>query len=386
MIKSFGALYQGQIDMEGVGDDGTPANDRRYSNDELTGVFGTATEIAQVADDLGYDILWMAEHHFQREGYECIPNIILLATHLAGLTKRLRFGCGFNVLPAWHPLRLAEDFATADVLTGGRVIFGIGRGYHTREVETFGAPMLDSDANRALFEEQFEVIMKAFGSKAFSHVGENYTVPPAVPYRGYELEEITLVPRPVNTPVEVWQPLVSGSPRGIDFMVRNGINGVISASAETFVDRWMHAYRNAAAGYGRDLKLGENIALGYRFYIAETTEKAMSEARKYFEEHAKFAAPLGMLRYSDQQMSAIGSAQGQSLDDRPGIEEGVRTKVWLCGPPEDFVDYLKQVQSRYPGLEHVILTAAMGMGRAVIKEQLHAFAQDVMPHFGGVGD
>ena len=386
MIKSFGTLYQGQIDMEGVGDDGAPANERHYSNDELSGVFTTATEIAQVADDLGYDILWMAEHHFQREGYECIPNIILLATHLAGLTKRLRFGCGFNVLPAWHPLRLAEDFATADVLTGGRVIFGIGRGYHTREVETFGAPMLDSDANRALFEEQFEIIMKAFESKSFSHAGDSYTIPPAVPYRGYDLKEITLVPRPVNRPVEVWQPLVSGSPRGIDFMVRNGINGVISASAETFVDRWIHACRDAAAGYERDLRLGENLALGYRFYIAESTEKAMQEARKYFEEHAKFAAPLGMLRYSERQMSAIGSAQGQSLDSRPGIEEGVRTKVWLCGPPEDFVDYLKDIQARYPGLEHIILAAAMGMGRSVIKEQLQAFAQDVMPHFDGVGN
>ena len=72
---------------------------------------------------------------------------------------------------------MAEDFATADVLTGGRVIFGIGRGYHTREVETFGAPMLDSDANRALFEEQFEIITKAFESKAFSHTGENYIDP-----------------------------------------------------------------------------------------------------------------------------------------------------------------------------------------------------------------
>ncbi len=389
MIKSFGALYQGQIDMEGVGDDGTPANARRYSNDRLIGVFRTASEVARLADELGYDVLWMAEHHFQREGYECIPNIILLATHLAGLTKRLRFGCGFNVLPAWHPLRLAEDFACADVLTGGRVIFGIGRGYHTREVETLGAPMLDSDANRALFEEQFEIIMKAFESKAFAHRGQNYHIPPPVPYRGYELEEITLVPRPVNRPVQVWQPLVSGSPRGIDFMARNDIRGVISASAETFVDRWIHAYRDAAAGYGRDLALGENIALGYRFYIAENTDKAMREAEKYFEEHAKFAAPLGMLRYSERQMSSIGSAQGQSLDERPGIEEGVRTKVWLCGPPEDFVDYLKDVQARYPGLEHVIMAAAMGMGRGVFKEQLQAFAQDVMPHFngaGGVGD
>ena len=65
-------------------------------------------------------------------------------------TTKLKFGCGFNVLPMWHPLRLAEDFAMADILTGGRVIFGIGRGYHTREVETFGAPMQDADANRAV--------------------------------------------------------------------------------------------------------------------------------------------------------------------------------------------------------------------------------------------
>ena len=62
------------------------------------------------------------------------------AVDLAHVTQRLKFGCGFNITPMWHPLRLAEDFATADILTGGRVIFGVGRGYHTREVETFARP------------------------------------------------------------------------------------------------------------------------------------------------------------------------------------------------------------------------------------------------------
>ena len=76
----------------------------------------------------------------------------------------------------------------ADILTGGRVVFGIGRGYHTREVETFGAPMQDADANRELFEEQFEIIMKAFNEASFSHKGKHYTLPPAVPYRGYQLQ------------------------------------------------------------------------------------------------------------------------------------------------------------------------------------------------------
>ena len=120
----------------------------------------------------------------------------------------------------WHPLRLAEDFAVADILTKGRTVFGVGRGYHTREVETFGAPMLDQEANRELFEEQVEIIFKAFNEEAFSHKGKHYTLPPAVPYRGYELKELTLVPRPVNRPVECWQPVVSASARGLDFMVQ----------------------------------------------------------------------------------------------------------------------------------------------------------------------
>ena len=87
-------------------------------------------------DRNGFDTFWMAEHHFQREGYEVIPNILMLAVHLAHLTEAAsRFGCGFNIAPMWHPLRLAEDYATADILTSGRVVFGVGRGYHTREVE-----------------------------------------------------------------------------------------------------------------------------------------------------------------------------------------------------------------------------------------------------------
>ena len=98
----------------------------------------------------------------------------MLAVHLAHVTPRLRIGCGFNIAPMWHPLRLAEDYATADVLTKGRVTFGVGRGYHTREVETFGAPLLDQDGNRELFEEQVEVIMKSFREESFSHHGKHY--------------------------------------------------------------------------------------------------------------------------------------------------------------------------------------------------------------------
>ena len=114
---------------------------------------------------------WMAEHHFQREGTECIPNVLMMALHLTHVTKNLNIGCGFNITPMWHPLRLAEDYAMADILSNGRVVFGVGRGYHTREVETFGSPLIDQNANRELFEEQVDIIFKAFNEEQFSHKG-----------------------------------------------------------------------------------------------------------------------------------------------------------------------------------------------------------------------
>ena len=208
MIKSFGSLFAGHVDLENEGLDGTAANDRWLSDERLAEVFPKSEAIAKLMDRTGYDIFWLAEHHFQREGYECIPNILMLALHLCHLTKNIKIGCGFNIAPMWHPLRVAEDYATVDRLTGGRVIFGVGRGYHTREVETFGAPMLDQDANRELFEEQVDIIFKSFNERAFSHQGKYYTLPPQVPYRGYELQEITLVPRPKTLPVECWQPVI----------------------------------------------------------------------------------------------------------------------------------------------------------------------------------
>ena len=124
MITKFSVLYVGQIELDNVGIDGTPADERRYSNERFVEAYYTARDVSQLMDELGYYCLWTAEHHFQREGYEVFPNLILLSTWLATQTKRLKFGCAFNVLPMWHPSALAEDYAMADIMTGGRVIFG----------------------------------------------------------------------------------------------------------------------------------------------------------------------------------------------------------------------------------------------------------------------
>jgi len=380
MITRFSTLYVGHIELEHCGLSGTPADDRRYSNERLIEAFDTSRALARAADALGYETLWLAEHHFQHEGYECIPNIPMLAVDLAHQTERVKIGCAFNVVPTWHPLRLAEDYATADVLTRGRIVFGVGRGYHTREVETFGNPMLDGEANRELFEEQVEVILKALREASFSHRGKHYTLPPDVPYRGYQLKEITLVPRPVHEPVEVWQPIVSGSARGLDFMARNGIKGVISGTAEELAQRWVHDYQAAVRRHGGDLELGEDLILGFRMFIDDTEERAIQRARPYFEEHAKVMAPLGMLRYSEEHVKAVAERRPQSTT-AASLENGVRNRSWLCGPSRNIVAYLKELEQRYPGLDHVMVAWAIGTPRDVMVEQLTRFAHEVMPAF-----
>jgi alkanesulfonate monooxygenase SsuD/methylene tetrahydromethanopterin reductase-like flavin-dependent oxidoreductase (luciferase family) len=382
MITKFSTLFAGHVDLGDMGQEATPVNERRYTNEHLATVFDKAEAIAKLMDDRGYDTLWLAEHHFQREGYECIPNLLMLYVHLAQVTKRLRFGSGFNITPMWHPLRLAEDFAVADILTGGRVIFGVGRGYHTREVETFGAPMLDGEANRDLFEEQVEIIFKAFNQESFSHQGKHYTLPPRVPYRGYELRELTLVPRPLHRPVECWQPVVSASRRGLDFMIKHGIKGHVGGGAGTMAEGPIRAYQEAAQRAGLDYQLGENLIIGVSFHLAETREQAIREATPFYEEHVKMFAPLGFVRgLNAEQLEALGRRGGWAEARIPTLEDAIKAGAWYCGPPEGCVAYLQELQDKYPGLEHVNVNSAIGTPQSVMLEQLDWFARDVMPAF-----
>jgi alkanesulfonate monooxygenase SsuD/methylene tetrahydromethanopterin reductase-like flavin-dependent oxidoreductase (luciferase family) len=385
MLKYFSTLYAGHVDMEDVGQYATPVNERLYPNEYLITAFDKAEAMARHMDDLGYDIFWIAEHHFQREGYECIPNLLLFYVHLAHVTKRLKFGCGFNIAPMWHPLRLAEDFAVADYLTNGRIIFGVGRGYHTREVETFGSPMLDQDANRELFEEQVDIIFKAFNEESFSHQGKYYTIPPKVPYRGYELKEITLVPRPMRRPVECWQPIVSASPRGLDFMIKHRIKGIVGGGSALMAEAPIHAYREAAQRAGIDLKPGEDLCIGVSFHLAETREKAMREATPFYEEYVKMFGPLGFVRgLTPAQIDAIGRRGGWAEARIPTLEDACKAGSWYCGPPEGFVAFLQALEEKYPGLEYINVGAAsVGVRKDIILEQLTWFAKEVMPAFKG---
>ena len=384
MITKFDSSYVGTVDMENLGYLGTPINDRWYSNEQLAGALHKAVAYAQKMDGLGYDTFWMAEHHFQPEGTECIPNLLMLAMHLVNQTKNLKIGCGFNVVPMWHPLRLAEDYAVADILSKGRVIFGVARGYHTREVETFGSPLMDQAANREIFEEGVDVIFKAFEGNPFSHKGKYFTIPPEVPYRGYTLKEITLVPGPERLPVECWQPIQSGSDRAFDFMAKHGINGVIGGgSAEGgAVDRHMIAFQAAYARRGIRLELGERLALGYQFHIAASREQAIREAAPHYEENMKMFGELRLVRaLNDEQIEAMRNPALVGTVKLPTIEDAVAAGGFLAGRPEDIIEQLKAVETRYPGIDRVICATPLGTPLDVQLEDLDRFAKEVMPAF-----
>jgi alkanesulfonate monooxygenase SsuD/methylene tetrahydromethanopterin reductase-like flavin-dependent oxidoreductase (luciferase family) len=379
MIRKFHVLYVGQIELDNVGLDGTPANDRRYSNARLSEAFATARDVAQHMDALGYDVLWTAEHHFQREGYEVFPNLIQLGLWLATQTKRLKFGCGFNVLPMWHPIRLAEDYAMADIVTDGRVIMGVGRGYHTREVESFGAPLLDANKNRELFEEGLELLLKCFNQEQFHHKGKFYEAPPPVPYRGYDLKDITLVPRPKHLPVEIWMPIASG--KTIEMMAKNGLKAMVTLNGEKILDDVIRAYHEACLKHGRNKALGEDVIWGAGVCLGASRAEAMRTIEPSHDERYKWFAPFGFVRYADEQGRPWGTPGAPAKV--PTLAEGVRQKAWFCGPPAEMIDGIKSIEAKYPGLEHFMIHWAEGMGPKDFKDQLTWFARDVMPAFKG---
>ena len=304
-----------------------------------------AEDVAHTMDELGYDTLWMAEHHFQREGYEVIPNLILFGTYLATQTRRLKFGCAFNVTPMWHPIRLAEDYAMADYLTRGRVVMGVGRGYHTREVESLGGPLLDAEANAALFREQMEILFKAFNEEPGATQGRFYTIPADVDLPRLPTEDVTLVPRPVNRPVEMWQAIASG--KSIPFMVQHGIKGMVTMNGELITRQIFGQFRDEAARSdatwrpartwpGAPACTWPTASKKPSTACGRTTTSATSGSRR----SASCATPTSR--------AARGARPARRPAYRPSKRASARRPGWSVRRRQ-VIDRLRELESEYPG-------------------------------------
>ena len=150
---------------------------------------------------------------------------------------------------------------------------------------------------------------------------------------------------------------------------------------EKVVEQFFTAYCDAAQEAGRSLTLGQDMSLGFGFYIADTQKEAMEKLRPFHDERYKRFAPFGLVRYTDEEGRMWGSPGAPART--PQVEDGVQQKAWLCGPPEYFIETFKELEEKYPGLEDVFLQWPEGMPLNELLSQLEIFSKEIIPAFSG---
>ena len=189
------------------------------------------------------------------------------------------------------------------------------------------------------------------------------------------------MPRPANRPVECWQPIFSVSPRGIAFMIKHGIKGVVpgGSRAVEVARKWQQALADA----GRDTELGEHLALVLHIHLADTQEQAIEEATVWFEEQLKNLAPLGrMPTPTEAQIEATYDSEKAPLAGLPTARDLCRDGGWICGPPEHVYGRICEIQEQLPGLQRITVQGgALGIPPSVIRQDLEWFGREVLPKF-----
>jgi len=308
------------------------------------------------AEKVGLNSAWIGEHHFNLLGVNASPLAIL--AQLAGATKKLRLAPAVTLLPVHHPLHVAEEWATLDLLSGGRVDFAAGRGYDRKEYEPFQASFEDS---AELFAEGLEIVWRAWTETGkWSHKG-----------RFYQFDNVEIRPRPLQKPL---RPYVACFSRpSMELAARNDWNVIYAPFAAA-----TRIYRETCEAQFK--RPARRAMCSYFVHIAKTPAE---------EQYGKEA----LVRYfQDALIAAFPSASGEKVpptykyfveivnilrDMRP---ETLTDKSILCGGPQHIVDSLKKVEAA--GIAEVILYFNYGQKpHALVKEQMERFMREVAPHF-----
>ncbi len=311
---------------------------------------------AQLADQLGYDSISFTEHHFHAEGFEVSNNPVMLDLYIGMQTKRLRVGQLGIVLPANNPIRVAEDIAMLDHMTGGRANAGFARGYQRRWVDIMaqqthgihGAQPHQhdaiDDANRAAFEECYRIIKKAWTEDMLSYDGRYWRIPPGeTPWnieatqkwgRGVEngvVKAVSVVPKPVQKPhPPIFQPFAS-SERSIRWCAQEGVTAVIPPLFPDYERQLTDLYAEVSGK-----PVGEGMGVLRDVIIADTDEEARALWKQsgYFCGHEWFE-PFGFSKAMNDPKTGVA----------PDIFEN---SLALVGSLDTVTRQLERLQARLP--------------------------------------
>jgi alkanesulfonate monooxygenase SsuD/methylene tetrahydromethanopterin reductase-like flavin-dependent oxidoreductase (luciferase family) len=327
-----------------------------------------ANSFAQIdaAERWGLDAMWLAELHFAPER-SVLASPLILASAIATRTKRMKIGTAVQVLPLCHPLRLAEEVATVDQLSEGRLIFGVGRSGFAHTYRTYGVDYAES---RERFAETLEIVKRAFTEERFSHKGKYFTY-----------ENVRLAPKPWRKP---WPEIRIAAASPDTYLEVGAMGHPIFVAARTGdlseLAPLVKTYREAWKEAGHPGK-GE-VFLRVPVYVAETEEAAREEPRESI---------MHLLRYVGERLAASATASGaREIENRAArgqknmtidYDEVLRERM-IVGTPASVVDRLQEVREVL-GLDGIL--AELNPGSLIPHEQvmtaLRLLCQEVMPRF-----
>lgn len=236
----------------------------RFEHQSVKEVYDHHVALAELAEEVGFDGVWIGEHHFR--DYGTVPSIAAMLGYLAARTSRLRLGSGVYVLPLHDPVHVAEEVAELDVLSGGRIEFGVGRGYQSIEFDGFGVDLAEA---RDRFDESLDIIRGLWTQPRFSYEGKYYSV-----------GDVELVPRPVQQPHPPIH-VAAVSPETVERYAARGLP-ILADPAAPFkrVAKAAETWRRTAAEAGHAVDDVE-LVVSRSVYVAPTVEQARADQERF---------------------------------------------------------------------------------------------------------
>jgi len=311
-----------------------------------------------LSEQLGFDAVWCNEHHFHAYGGHIPAPPVFLAA-LAQRTKRVRLGTSIIVMPLHNPIEIAEQMAMVDLMSGGRLELGVGRGFVVHDHETFGVPVGEGQMRTT---EGLEVILKAWTGEPFSHHGAHFN-----------FENLTVWPRPEQSPPPVWM-ACSNNPDSFAWTARQGYRVLTVAYIKPLpkLAGMTAIYRDEWQASGRSLADCE-ICTHYQVYVHENGDVARSRFKQALERYS------GLLRASIEQASDVHAALRESSAEDVDINTVIDEGRVCAGTPDECLAILQRAQDE---LGVTVVDCNFLFGGLTYEEadrSIRLFASEVLP-------